>query len=170
MKELTYQTDIDTKQPNLVVAKNDRLLAVGAHASSVFFPIFGPLVALLLSKSSLYGRYHSWRALIGDLKLIALTLFIAAISLGHTIFTAFQTYQSGIENANFWQILTNILIKGIAIWLIIGAFQLVNTISSIAEAIKTLQSDHWLVRNNTDRLSAKISRLSSSLTRNALKR
>ncbi len=154
----------DLPKPRLVVEQKDRYLAIAAHATSVFFPVIGPLVTLILGRKSLYGRFHAWRALIGDLKLIVCTVLITIISVGHSIYMAIQNFQSGIGTGSVWQLILNMLIKGVIIWLILGAFELVNTVSSIMEALQVARKDHWPIKSGTDRFCAKQSRLGNSLT------
>ena len=159
---------IDKVAPNLVVNSHDRFLAIAAHGTSVFFPIFGPLVTLLLSKKSLYGRFHAWRALIGDLKLVAITVIIVAISIGHSIVMLIENYKSGALTGDPWQLVLNFLIKSLIVWLILGAFQLVNTISSVLEALQAARKDHWPVKSSTDKFSAKMSRLKGPVDHKSL--
>ncbi len=128
------------------LSDHDRLLGAIPHAVSVFSPVIGPGIAAIVLKKGSYGRFQAIRALIGDLKLFAITATIIAISLATSIYNGIQLIQSGQQPD--W---IAMIVKSLAVWLLLALFGLVNTITSILSAIRAYRTEDWGGRSWTDK-------------------
>lgn len=113
---------------------------------SVFFPIFGPLVAIFVLKGRPYARFHAVRALFGDLRVLGFTALVMGISLSITIANAIRFIQSGGEID--W---VSVIVRSVAVWLILFLAGAVNTVKSIWHAVRAWQSDDWGGRGWSDK-------------------
>lgn len=120
------------------ITPHDRTMAVGAHVFSIFFPVFGPLIMWIVANSQPYASHHAKKAFWGDIKLFLITATIIAVSLGFSIVKGIQTIQSGAEFD--W---IGMIVKSIAVWLLVAAFGLWNTVSSAISALKAWRTDYW---------------------------
>ncbi len=128
---------MDSPTPT-TIPQHDRALAVGAHVASIFFPVIGPLVGILVTGDAPYARHHARRAFWGDIKLFAITATIIVVSLAFSIVKGIQTIQSGEQFD--W---IGMIIKSVLVWLALAAFGLWNTISSALMALKAWRTDYW---------------------------
>ena len=111
------------------------LLGAAPHVASIFFPIIGPAVAVLVLQQSPFGKHNAISSLKGDLKLFAITATIIVISLSASIYSAIQVIQNGQEID--W---IGMIVKSVVVWLLLALFGLVNTITSIISAVRALNT------------------------------
>lgn len=120
---------------------HDCLLGAAPHVASIFFPIIGPAVALLVLQSSPFGKHNAISSLKGDLKLFTITAAIIVASLSTSIYSAIQIIQNGQEID--W---VGMIVKSVIVWLLLAVFGLINTITSIISAVNALNTSRVLTR------------------------
>ena len=130
---------------------SDRKLAAAVHLGAVFFPFMAPIVGLVLAGRSRYVRFHALTSLIGQVLLSTLIITITIISLGHSIWSAYETWRTGAEIQ--W---LAILLKPLALWLAFGLFSLINTLGELRRIPKTINGEDWGGRGLADRWARKI--------------
>lgn len=137
---------------------SDRRLAAAVHLGAVFFPFMAPIVGLVLAGRSRYIRFHAFSSLIAQVLLTALIVTITIISLGHSLWSAYETWRTGAEI----QWLT-ILLKPLVLWLAFGLFSLINTIGELKRIPKTMNGEDWGGRSLADRWARKVTGTQNAL-------
>jgi hypothetical protein len=133
------------------IAKSpDKVMGAAPHFLSIPFPVFGPLVFALVIGNSPYAKYHGFRAVLNDLKIIVITVVIGLISLSMTIVSIIRLIQEGGQPD--W---VGMIIKGVIVWLLLAGYGLWNTISSIIDGVGVLTKPEHQPKSKIDRLAAK---------------
>jgi hypothetical protein len=142
--------DVPAKFTMQEVSSKDRLFAVVTHLVSIPFPVVGPFIAGKVLPSS-YAKFHAHRATLGDLKILLITSFAWLGYFSHTVYTAYQAWQSGGESIDWVMLIAKPIL-----WLIAGAvLGSINTLSSIYRAAKAGISDDWGDKGWESRLARK---------------
>lgn len=127
-----------------------RGMAAAPHFLSIPFPVVGPLIVAIASAGRPAARYQALRAFLADLVVFALTATIVVVSIGHSLWTAWQTYRTG-DDVNW----IAMLVKSVAVWLGLAAFGLWNTVSSLLEGLAVLRGRDRPPQQWLDRLAAR---------------
>lgn len=112
-------------------SEHERLLGAAPYVASVFFPILGPLVGLVVLQQSPYAKFHSLKCLRGELIMLLITTSIIVVSLSASIYGAIQVIAHG--QPFDW---VAMIVKSLVVWLLLALFGLWNTVSSILNAIR----------------------------------
>lgn len=106
----------------------ERSRAALVCGAAVFFPIMGPVVALVLFQKQPYVRFHAWRCLLQEL--IA-TLIIGTLCVLSFSWTVYSLSQKGwdLSQMNWWAVLA----KSVITWALLALWGMVNTALSVMD-------------------------------------
>ena len=135
------------------IPNSHRTLAGAVNIASIFFPYTAPIVGFIVGFKLPFVRFHALKSLIEQ---IALTLIIGVlmiISISWSIYTATGYFQDGFDwNKIDW---VQLVLKTIGFWLLIGLFQLLNTIQNLKDAYQAFNGLLPTGKRWTERLALK---------------
>jgi hypothetical protein len=132
--------------------QSERLFAAGTHLSGIFFPLFGPLVSLVVfGRSSRYVAFHAWKGL---LELLFLKVFLVVLGLGSFGFTLYRLSQDGLAGFD-WR---GMLLRMAVSWSLLALLEVWNTVTSVRQALQAYQG-HLGGRSLADRRARQYARL-----------
>lgn len=140
--------------PEVPATTEERHLAAGCHALSIFFPYLAPLAFFLLKRrSSRFVAVHALQAFYEALVLNIVLIVAGAISLGFTIVKVYELVETRGQSFT-WDLVWTTLLKAAATWLIFGVVSAVYFLSSILQAIRAYRG-RWKPSMISGRLAAR---------------
>ena len=128
---------------NATPNRTDRILAAGVHVSDLFFPLVGPLIALLLNGGrNRYVAFHGWKAMLEFVYLKLALLTVGIFSLGYTLYNLYQRFMSFD-----W---SGMLLRMLAGWVLLAILEALNSAQSIWQAWQAYQGS-WGGKSPADR-------------------
>jgi uncharacterized membrane protein len=117
--------------------QNERTTAALVHVGAIFVPMWVPLIAYLVTrKDREFVAAHARQSLVETLVLNVLIGIAMVASFCFTLWTAYNLYQSGLENVDWWDVTWRALLRIGFWWLVMGVLWLINTVVSVRQALQ----------------------------------